>query len=790
MPHGFELDAWRARWRRATSTHIGAFAALIALVAAFLGPIVVRGDVAFPHDNSIEVGVQDFESTRLSSRKFSDASSAFIPELHQHLNGPRDGWLSLWNPHVELGRPTWQIQGLSKAFIVTHALSWLTHDALRLSTWLVLATLAATAVFGYLFFAELGLHPWACFAASAALALSVYDCFWLTFVMLPAGACWTLCILWLVARWCRAPSIAVGLGLAFAVHALFLTAYPQQLVVSAWMIVAFTLWRSWTSVREVRARVRRAFGLAAFATLGLVSIVPVYADLFEQARSSARLGANTEFFLGTMPQISRWSELSVFLSQFFDPLWSGNPILNPYAFRFFKGISFTPLLGGLAAIAWMDGGWRRTWGWSLFLVVCLLSMLWRPVYRLEVEHLGLNLSRFVPFGGAMIPCAVLAAFAIDHVLRRGLARRWLATIVIAALLGVSIDAQRNIHLALTEGYAIAGIAFFLGGAVFVWTRSELVLAILVVGGAFHYGARLLLVRPEADVRVDSDLVDAVRARTEDGSRFAWIGAVPKALPCNEEAWLGLASIHSYDSLSSERYQRWLLDVSTEGARTLGRKFDHISDESKLESAALRRGGVGLLMSTQPLQSASVHLIERVGDVRLYRPSAAPLLCAQVPLHAVVGTEGPRSDVARGRRRGSDVIAAGDEGDPWSFDSEIELAQPIESLSSLPIERLPGSDDHQRYRVTADEESTLVWLSQQYHPRWIALSGSTPLHTVCVDGFYQGVIVPAHVGAIELEFRPWSRWSWLPQLFFAAAGAVVVLRRMLRATVCARSPSVP
>jgi hypothetical protein len=350
---------------------------------------------------------------------------------------------------------------------------------------------------------------------------------------------------------------------------------------------------------------------------------------------------------------------------------------------------------------------------------------------------------------------VLAAIAIDRVLQRGIARRWLATIPFAALLGLSIDAQWNMHLPITGGYAIAGMSFFLGAAAFVWTRSEIVLAILVVAGAFHYGSRLLLVRRESEVRVESELVDAVRAQTADGTRFAWIGGVPKALPCNEEAWLGLASIHSYDSLSSERYQNWILGVSAEGARTLGRKFDHISDESKLDSAALRLGGVSTLLSTQPLRSPGAQLVETVSAVHIYRAPASPLLCAQLRL--------PR-------------LAGGDSA-PFAEGIDLDLAQRIDSASIVPIERMPGSDDHQRYRVSASDEPTLVWLSQQFHPRWIARSGEVPLRTLCVDGFYQGVIVPPRTREIDLEFRPWSRWSWLPQLFFAAAAVIAAWTRL-------------
>ena len=69
-----------------------------------------------------------------------------------------------------------------------------------LYTALTLVTLVLTGVFAFLFLRALGLHPWACFAGAASLALSSFAIYWLTFVMLLSGLCWTLAILWLVVR--------------------------------------------------------------------------------------------------------------------------------------------------------------------------------------------------------------------------------------------------------------------------------------------------------------------------------------------------------------------------------------------------------------------------------------------------------------------------------------------------------------------------------------------------------------------------------------------------------------
>jgi hypothetical protein len=63
--------------------------ALLALsVLAFFGPMLVRGEVVYPHDNAREVGDIRAEDTgRRSNRRFSDLSSALVPEIDQHLFG-------------------------------------------------------------------------------------------------------------------------------------------------------------------------------------------------------------------------------------------------------------------------------------------------------------------------------------------------------------------------------------------------------------------------------------------------------------------------------------------------------------------------------------------------------------------------------------------------------------------------------------------------------------------------------------------------------------------------------
>ena len=66
---------------------------------ALFWPCLVRGWVLYPHDNALEMGASPETPDRhRSNRKFSDTSSFYVPELHEHLRGDHTGGLATWAP--------------------------------------------------------------------------------------------------------------------------------------------------------------------------------------------------------------------------------------------------------------------------------------------------------------------------------------------------------------------------------------------------------------------------------------------------------------------------------------------------------------------------------------------------------------------------------------------------------------------------------------------------------------------------------------------------------------------
>ena len=76
-----------------------AFFVLFGVFVLHFSRILFYGEVIFPHDNSLEVGLSEKPNgTRISNRKFSDESSVFIPELANNLSSNRKASLPTWNP--------------------------------------------------------------------------------------------------------------------------------------------------------------------------------------------------------------------------------------------------------------------------------------------------------------------------------------------------------------------------------------------------------------------------------------------------------------------------------------------------------------------------------------------------------------------------------------------------------------------------------------------------------------------------------------------------------------------
>jgi len=289
-------------------------------------------------------------------------------------------------------------------------------------------------------------------------------------------------------------------------------------------------------------------------------------------------------------------------------------------------------------------------------------------------------------------------------------------------------------------FVTIGVWIVFAGLAFVWTRSTVVLVVAVLVGSFHYGARLVLLRPVDEIHRTSPLVESIREKSRPGSRHAWV--LRNVIPANQEMMLGLRSIHTKNSISSRMYQEWALRLDGRGTRVYGRRFPWISPPTALQAEDLRLAGIGLLLSPRPPANTIATSAGRSRRVDLRETLLPPLLEARI-LDYVCDPEG--CTMAPGALGGDRVRG---------------------------VERVLSRDDQLRFRLTPSPSSALLFVSQQYHPQWAARSRGQVLRTAPIDGFYQGVLVPPHTTEVELRFTPAVRWSWIPQACFVLAAVLL------------------
>jgi hypothetical protein len=725
-----------------------AFLCLVILQLAYFSPVFFNGEVIFPHNNDRELAspkrVDD--SLRVSNRKFSDNSSQFIPTINQHLNGRHRAWLATWTPNIQLGRPDYQ-RWPSKANLITHVLSFFTHNPFVLYTVLTLLIFCLTGIFCFLFLKSLDLHPLACFALAATYSLGTYHSYWITFVQFIAVRCWTFGLLWLVVEFIKRRRFVSGVGISFFVYCLLMMGRLQAVVRSGYLVIGFAVIYLLISNYKAKAKLYTALLLCAAALFGIITTAPTYLDLFINSARSARMSnVSDQFFLANLPGFENINEFMLFLHQFFDPFWFGNPIEPNYAFTF-NGLSLTPLCFILFLLSFLDGQWRRLWPWQVFIAICLFATLCPPAYLFMVHYMGFHLQCSKPLGAAVIPAVVLAGSALDHILRHGMKQIKLSYVLIALSLLVSGFVASDHFQKLQWGFIAASLLMVLSTLLFVKTRSVILLFLLVATTVFIYGFNITLMRPLSHIHISSPLLERIKHETKDGTRYAWVGPSKRVLPPNQEILFGIESIHSYDSISSVNYQKLTRQLSKRGAVKYGRHFKYITDPN-LNQPAFSYTGISLFLSYQELSDTLIRKVGEVNNIKLYKTLEKPILEAQLI--------------------------------NFKKDKEkVLLEGGLFNQRRLEVQRLESWDDFLRFRVTRHEKESLLFISQQYHPQWRALDDGTKLKTVMINDFYLGVIIPAHTNTVELEFRPYARFSWIPQVIFIALGLLVMLLSIKR-----------
>lgn len=727
------------------------FLAYCLLFLILISPFWVMGEVVAPHRQSAELGALHAPAGagHIENRKFNDHSHSFIPEVEAHLGAPRSGWVTLWTSRNELGRPVYQSAGFSPAYLPSWGLSKLTASPWHFITVLSLAFCFFTGAFVFMYCREIGLVPEAGFVAGASLATSPMFFYWLTFPMFIATLCWSAGALWGLSRLARRPDVLAWVVLAFSGYSLLMTAYPQPVVFHVYLLVGYGLVQAYrlsqASVQQALVFAFLVF-LAAVAAIGLV--VPVYRDLLVMVSESARVAPGISFFTEVLPRFSSVKEAAEFGVLGLVPEFFGNPLARPYPYPY-NGVSVTPIIVFFAFIN-LCLAFRKSWGWWFAVAVLILLAFVRPLYAFGVEYLGFNLSRSNPIGSMALPLTIISAYGIDALVKRlepartgraVLAGSTLLMVIIA--LGVAFGMWRQLPLSWGAVMGALLVVTLLAMQARK-TRPTLLLAVMAMV-MWVVAYPLMLRQDPALIATNSPLVEKVRAHLPTGSRFASAHPSMSLLPPNLNSGLGLASIHSYNSLSSRRYHTLIRSMGGD-MRTYGRWNTAISPD--YASAMFWMSNIGLMLSPIKLEHDNLHYVGTEANVHLYQTVSRMGESVQLELD----TPAP----------GIDKL---DLPDPRLMNMQVP-GKLIDMGDILEFEVVPG-------------QPSLFLLSQKFHRDWLAKTYVketwVPARVIEVNGVFQGVLLPANAQRVRLEFRPMTRHAWVANAFWLVMLGLIVWR---------------
>lgn len=372
-----------------------------------------------------------------------------------------------------------------------------------------------------------------------------------------------------------------------------------------------------------------------------------------------------------------------------------------------------------------------------------------PLYALCVKYLGFNLSRSIPLGGITLPLIIIVAYGVDALVKRSFPEKlsrtvWFATVGVLAVIVIGLCFALSQAITIRWGMVLVMLILVgLFAAQHQKTHPVLLIAALVLIMATISYPLMLHQNPD-QIATTSPLVEKVRADLPIGSRFA-VTQDLLVLPPNLNAGLWIASVHSYNSLSSKRYPILIKalggDVQTDGCWNSSIAPDY-------NSPLFWMSNISLILSPTKLTHEN---LEYLGEE------------SGVHLHKVISQMGDSLQVATQTNIDTD---------------NLQLADPRLLLSHVPSKHL-DQGDLLEFELTPMASSVLI-LSQKFHRDWQAqvLNHSIwlPAKTMVVNGVFQGVLLPQDTQRVRLEFKPYSRFAWVAHLFWLFLLALLGLKK--------------
>lgn len=729
--------------------------ALIGYAIFFLAltfPYWGLGEVVAPHGLSFEIAAPEIsDAGRIENREFFDYARGYIPQLTGLLNGQRSGWLALWNNQNELGRPLIHGNGFSPAYLPTRIIAAITGNPYRVFTLLSLGLCFLAGLFVLMLCRELHLSPMGGLLAASSLAASPPFMWWLTpFPMFIATICWSAGAVYAVTRISNKIDLPSWCLLAFSIYSLLMMGHPQSIVHQAYFLCGYSIYTVYCHRRSKGARSTFLYLVASASAVGIGGLLalPVYLDIAHAASESARnIAPDISFFTFVLPGLDSLPAVLRFLALGTFPEIFGNPISSSYPLPY-KGLSTTPLIVFLSLLA-LFLCLRKTWGWWLAIFFfCALTFIY-PLFVFAVQYLGFNLSRSSPLAGIIIPLTIIMAYGADALLQRVQARHihavWLAAL--GTLLCLFIAIWVGVVQGLVIHWGVVAITLGVIGLLAAQldiSRPGLLIASVAIVAAYLSFPMMLRITP-TQITGTSPLVEKMLANLPPDSRYAVASPGLTVLLPDINAGSGLASIHSYNSLTSRRYHTLINALGGE-MQNLWRWNQHIAPD--YAGAMFWMSNISLVLSPLKLEHKNLSYIGNMGNVHFYR---------------VVSRMGAGMQVVYSQ--------AGNTSDG------IYIADP-RLLTTQQTSKTVDRGDLLEFDVQGDQSSLLI-LSRQFHRDWLAMvrtaSGWEAAGTVAVNDVFQGVLLPEGAQKVRLEFLPYVRFAWLAHIFWLFMLAALIYR---------------
>jgi len=761
--------------------------ALLLLLVLWTFRLVIAGT----HDPFMS-SIRDFEpwksnltqSDQSRAESFADDPTVqtwpWAVYAHENLS---DGDFPLWNTRMFSGTPfvANRLTGLFDPLTLLPI--WLSDPVNGLGVFYFIHYLMA-AWFMYLFLKSIGLsRPAATFGAIAYIFQGAYVP-WMGFIV--ADKAYLPAAFYYLQRICVKRDTTGIVGFIIAFLLLTITSYPQMVVFSVYIFIAWVLFTRGPGIKDALKK------LAVLAILFLVTFLlgaMQHLPMFEFYFNSLRALPEFDFELASRTGLEQYDSPLSLLAIYFPTLWGDylDAPLSPLP-EFVLRIYNHAYIGILAAFGFLFAPvvWRNKYAkfFTILALIGLLFIAWHGFYMFIVGIIpGIRISTVKPDFLTLTAMILVASLVLDHLLKKLRTSEAFTTkfkrTYVWLLGGVLVLALVIISARIIPGIfapdITAGLMIIFGHLVFVWlalailyffSRGRLSFAATVVGiililiidlVPYHEHFMPLVPKDRACFRTPS--IDFISGKMDSDGPFRIFRDRTIVLAPNTPMLYGLDEPGGFDSFVSSDYAHFFRSIDPAMSRN-SRTLDLPSDYIHYAQPFWNFLGIRYLLSPGPMPSLPPPWrLADDSDLYIYENPLWQDRWFLVPRIIPVDTieQGYSASQAIDSRR--EAVVVGIE----HADIPPALLEGDTDLSVGTLETVDYGPDELVLHAELSRPGYLVY-SDSFFPGWRAWIDGTEVTIYRTDGIIKGIVVPDGDHTVRFLYDPLSyKIGWL--LFF-------------------------